>query len=57
MSKIKRDPAKDLKRIIKTIKRDRMLDQGAYDGRFATKTIPNKKRLIKKWKFNPKIDE
>lgn len=46
----KRNPKKDIAQIEKAAVRQEMKEQGAFDGRFRSKVVPNKRKYTRKRK-------
>lgn len=57
--KKKVDEKKVLRNIIKARKRRDMIDQGAYDGRFRERRVPDKKKkaIRRKWRYDSNRDD
>jgi hypothetical protein len=47
--------ASELRKKLKGLRRERAVEQGFYDGRFQTKTVPNKKKVKNKKLCREKI--
>ena len=47
--------ASELRKKLKGLRRERAVEQGFYDGRFQTKTVPNKKKVKNKKFFGKKM--
>ena len=54
MAKNKKITKEDLRKIEKTAVRDEMKDQGALDGRFRPKVVPDKTKVYKRKKKHKK---
>ncbi len=52
---IRNQMASELRKKLKGLRRERAIEQGFYDGRFQTKTVPNKKKVKNKKLCREKI--